>query len=71
MSDLTIGGFDILILAPLKVGYGGRCICKREGSVVFSRHERATPQSLDDSRPLIDESENGTKAAGSVMKAAG
>ena len=49
-------------------------LCKRENSrcvLATNKATNARSDALDDNRSTTDENENGMKAAGSVMKAAG
>jgi hypothetical protein len=71
-NDLTLIGLGILILAPIKVSYGGGGLAGAKSPLCFrdSTNERGS-HSLNDSRRSTDGYENGMKTAGSVMKAAG
>jgi len=73
-SDLTPIDFCIPILVSLNYGYMWQRVgnCDDSRCVVATNNHNRTPLSLvNDNGPSTDEYENGTKAAGSVMKAAG
>jgi hypothetical protein len=73
-SDVTLISFRILIFVSLEVSYGWQRVCNREDSPMRWRDMNTNERRSDvvnDSGPPTDANENGMKAAGSVMKAAG
>jgi hypothetical protein len=72
--DVTLISFRILIFVSLEVSYGWQRMCNREDSPLCWRDINTIERRSDvmnDSGPPTDQNDNGMKAAGSVMKAAG